>query len=265
MPHSATRFRLGLPLISRYSSSLSYPKIAAIAYDTETHDWIDGLPRTREHIGRVVQLGWVSFTNAGDVVSRNSHIFKPNGYRISAKAEQFHGITNERAELEGRNGDEMLRSFLSHVVSAGPECTLVAHKMSFDSNAVLAELDHRSYPNISRAEMLLDPKLNKNTCDTCKTRHLVRLDPMNEQFRKRRFGMRLGEMFEWLCADYPHREQLLAGAHDAGCDAEMAGAIYFELKKRGVLGAGGCERRCSGCRQTGHDIRSCPNKGPLQL
>ena len=39
-----------------------------MAFDVETHDWVEGQDISKQNIGRVVQLGWVVFDDQGNKI-----------------------------------------------------------------------------------------------------------------------------------------------------------------------------------------------------
>ena len=73
-------------------------------FDTET----TGLPRNWDapvsdvnNWPRLVQLAFLIYDEKGIKVSGGDFIIKPDGFKIPSDASNIHGITTERANLEG--------------------------------------------------------------------------------------------------------------------------------------------------------------------
>ena|SRR5690554_6950504 len=116
-------------------------------FDTETN----GIPRNWKaptsdlsNWPRLVQLAWVLYDNNGKEISRNDHIVKPEGFTIPYDATKIHGITTERAYLEGKQLNKVLEEFNSQILKT---VTVVAHNISFDEKIVGAEFLRSGFPN----------------------------------------------------------------------------------------------------------------------
>jgi DNA polymerase-3 subunit alpha len=113
-----------------------------LVIDTET----TGLPKSRgvtEHNynnwdgARLVQVAWELFDTDNKCIDKQVHIIIPNGFQIPEVVVNIHGISTERAQLEGIPIEEIWKK-LARALEFKP--TLVAHNMQFDNDIILAEM-----------------------------------------------------------------------------------------------------------------------------
>lgn len=115
-------------------------------FDTET----SGLPNSYrlpyhkdlENWPRLVTISWILTAQDGTEYARGNHIVKPNGFKIQAS--HIHGITQEKAESEGKDLKTVLMWFLQDYQQFD-DTVLVAHNMNFDFNVLFSEL-MRTFP-----------------------------------------------------------------------------------------------------------------------
>ena len=110
-----------------------------LIFDTET----TGLPKSYnapltdfDNWPRMVQVAWQLHDATGNLLQSSSIIIKPEGYAIPFATIQIHGITNERANEEGKNLKATLEEFIEVVNKATYVC---GHNVEFDLNIVGAE------------------------------------------------------------------------------------------------------------------------------
>jgi DNA polymerase III subunit epsilon len=108
-------------------------------FDTET----TGLPRNWKapvtdlnNWPRLVQLAYLLYDSDGNQISGGDFIIKPDGFIIPADVSRIHGITHERALIEGQPLNSVLQHFNLLIEQAN---WLVAHNMSFDEKIVGSE------------------------------------------------------------------------------------------------------------------------------
>lgn len=108
-------------------------------FDTET----TGLPRSWKapitdlnNWPRLVQLAYLLYDSDENKISGGDFIIKPEGFIIPADVSRIHGITNERALIEGQPLNTVLEHFNTLIEQAN---FLVAHNMSFDEKIVGCE------------------------------------------------------------------------------------------------------------------------------
>lgn len=122
-------------------------QIRVLLFDTET----TGLPRRRNVSALdtpdvwpdLVSISWIVHTNgvnAGvntgstESPTRHTYIVRPEGWVIPDDSIRIHGITNERAQAEGRPLAEVLGLFRKDYVRSQH---IIAHNMEFDKNVIL--------------------------------------------------------------------------------------------------------------------------------
>src|SRR6266566_592830 len=117
-----------------------------LIFDTET----TGIPHNKtapitdlENWPRLVQLAWQLHDPRGKLLSQHCYIIKPEGFDIPFKAEQVHGISTNRAQLEGHDLRKVLDLFDDDLAKTK---MLVGHNIEFDINIIGAELIRSSLP-----------------------------------------------------------------------------------------------------------------------
>ena len=125
------------------SVGFAYAGSNYLFFDTET----TGLPHDYEapafdtlNWPRMVQLSWILTDNKGNVLSTHDYIIRPDGYEIPEKSASIHGISTEKAMLEGLPLDSVLVVFVATLDSAE---YIVGHNISFDIHVVDAEFFRR--------------------------------------------------------------------------------------------------------------------------
>ena len=103
-------------------------------FDTET----TGLPKNREDAIKgpgnwphIVSLSWQVYENNKHIKSE-SYIIKPMEWRIHEDSIKIHGITNEKALLEGHDLLNIINKFMNEKADY-----LIAHNVDFDYNVIM--------------------------------------------------------------------------------------------------------------------------------
>ena len=118
-----------------------------IAFDFET----SGLPKGRRNVKvitpetlhcfdecRAVSLSAARFSNKGRLIDTFDAIIHPSDFQISQGSIDIHGITQEKAEREGRPFVEVFLDFARFI---GPRTTtMVAHNAIFDTSVLRSEM-----------------------------------------------------------------------------------------------------------------------------
>jgi DNA polymerase III epsilon subunit-like protein len=101
-------------------------------FDTET----TGLPKNYkapvtdlENWPRLVQLAYILQDYDGNTILKGDYIIKPNGFTIPSDSSEIHGISTDRAMIEGKELEIVLDEFNALIESAE---YIVAHNISFD-------------------------------------------------------------------------------------------------------------------------------------
>lgn len=184
-------------------------------FDTET----TGLPKRWNapatdfnNWPRLVQIAWILYDEKGNELRRADYIIKPEGFFIPKEAESIHGISNERASMEGI----LLKRALTEFLTAMKKCAiLVAHNMSFDEKIVEAEF--------LREKMKYDLRIKK-ICTKLSSTNFCRL-PGNYGYKWPSLTQLHNKLFG---ADFEN-------AHNASSDVKICAKCFFELKRLGVL------------------------------
>jgi DNA polymerase III epsilon subunit-like protein len=187
-----------------------------LVFDTEA----TGLPRNfyasiqdTTNWPRVVQLAWQTFDTQGTLLSTHNYIIKPEGFTIPARAAEIHGITTDRALLEGKP----LLTVLNELNEALRTATLlVAHNVRFDLYVLGAEMARASLPT-----RLFDMP---NLCTQMSSTHYCRLPG--------KYG------FKWPTLNELHLKlfgEPVANAHDALGDVQATARAFFKLREIGVI------------------------------
>ena len=233
-----------VPLPQLVRDRIGAPDIV-VGFDVETHDWIADLTRKGSigpfgwyrlrdeasyEYGRIIQIGWAIANIHEEASARiKSRFVKPSGFQISAKATNFHSITQEKAECDGIDLAIVLREFLDDVRQAC-RCNgrVVAHHLEFDAGIIDREI-HRCGLEDLREEW---QRIAKNGYCT--------MNPELGRWMRMTTGREVGPATAKHCeglqatvrAILPAEAHRLNDHHDASSDADLTRAIYTELLKR---------------------------------
>lgn len=187
-------------------------------FDTET----TGLPRdwsapvsALSNWPRLVQIAWLLYDERGAGISKKEYIVRPEGFRIPQEAAGIHGITTEKASAVGVSLRKVLEEFSAVMEQAG---YLVAHNMRFDERIVGAE-----FPRQGVAHRLFEAK---KICTMTETTEYCKL-PGNYGYKWPKLSELHFKLFN----------ETFEEAHNAAVDVEVCAKCFWELAKRGILGA----------------------------
>ena len=185
-------------------------------FDTET----TGLPKNWKapvtdlnNWPRLVQLAYLYYDKNGNKISGGDHIIKPEGFTIPAEASRIHGITNDKANQEGKPLLTVLQDFLSLINQAEH---LVAHNMSFDEKITGAEfLRNNMKDSIATKKKICTMKSTTNFC------------ALNGPYG-----------YKWPKLSELHYKLFRTGfeeAHNAAVDITATAKCFWELKRLGKI------------------------------
>ncbi|MFZ4399542.1 MAG: exonuclease domain-containing protein [Bacteroidales bacterium] len=185
-------------------------------FDTET----TGLPRNWKapvsdlsNWPRMVQLAYLYFDINGKIIENGDYIIKPEGFIIPAEASRIHGITTERAMLEGKPLLNVLQNFISLIDEA---MVLVAHNMSFDEKILGAEfLRSKMQNNIPDKKKICTMQSSTDFCAISGP-----------------YG------YKWPKLSELHFKLFKTGfeeAHNAAADIQATAKCFWELKRLGKI------------------------------
>ena len=189
-----------------------------LIFDTET----TGLPRNYnapltdfDNWPRMVQIAWQLHDAKGNLLQHDSIIIKPEGYSIPLDTIKIHGITNERANEEGKDLKNSLEVFAQAVAQSNYLC---GHNIEFDINIIGCEFLRCGLSNAFEGKGVIDTK-NDETTEYCAIP-----------------GGRGGK-FKWptLTELYQKLFNTTFGeAHNAAFDVLATTKVFFEIIKRGI-------------------------------
>ncbi len=187
-----------------------------IFFDTET----TGLPKNwkapvedLDNWPRLVQLAWIVYDSNKSFVHSEEHIVYPSGFQIPEAASNVHGITTQKAILEGENIDFVLDQFYNDLNSCSH---IIAHNLNYDINVMGAELLRNNKANI------LPDK--KGIC--------TMLSSVDYCALPGRYG------YKWPSLSELHIKLFnkdFENAHDAMSDISATADCFFELEQRSVI------------------------------
>ncbi len=180
-------------------------------FDTET----TGLPQKSKYDShgeyiwpRLVQISWILTDWIGKERFRDSFIIKPAGFVISSESEIVHGISTQKALLDGKPLSWVLSKFI-HAISLAD--VVVGHNLQYDAGVIKSEYKH----------------LGKKAFDFNEKECVCTMRTSAEYY---------GESFPSLQNLYTklfgHSFQ---GAHNAISDAEATMMCFWRMKKTGIL------------------------------
>lgn len=185
-------------------------------FDTETSGLPDSYKASFSDVAvwpRIVEIAWIILDEVQNTVSANQFIIRPDGFQISSGASSIHGISTEKARLEGSPLRYVMACFAEDLSDVG---RLVAHNIDFDFPVVNCELLRSEMPStlLSKEKYCT----MKSTTDLCNIP-----GPYGPKWP------RLEELYEFLFA----RE--FVEAHRAMHDVQATTECYLELLKRGIV------------------------------
>ena len=208
-----------------------------LIFDTET----TGLPKDfsapisdTDNWPRCIQLAWQVHDFSGKLIDIKNFIIKPDGFTIPYNSQKIHGISTERAVLEGHSLDFVLKEFLIALNKAN---YLVGHNISFDINIIFSEFFRNG--QVFQIEQIERRKLKiKNNEKNWET-----LDTMSEksasycQIQGGRFGKyKFPKLTELYCKLFGNE---FSEAHNASVDVAATARCFFELLRLRIISADG--------------------------
>jgi DNA polymerase-3 subunit epsilon len=190
-------------------------------YDTET----TGLPlfnQPSDHPDQphIVQLALLLTEDDGTEIESENVIVKPDGWTISEEVSAIHGITQARAEKEGRSETSVTALFLVALARADIR---VAHNEQFDMRIMRIAMLRAGY---RRFFVEVIERLT-SACTCIASTALVNCPPSARMIAKGMTRPKPPKLTE--CTEHFFGEKLV-GAHDAMVDVRACARVYFHLK-----------------------------------
>lgn len=83
---------------------------------------------------RMIEIGYIIYNSNNEKIKEVCRIIKPDNFKITNS--KFHGITNEKANTDGKKLEDILIELNNNLLSCD---TIIAHNIGFDINIILAE------------------------------------------------------------------------------------------------------------------------------
>jgi len=185
-------------------------------FDTET----TGLPQNWKapvtdlnNWPRMIQIAWILCDDKGNRIESDDFIIKPENFEIPKDASAIHGISTEKAIIEGVDLKQVLDKFVELVEKS--EC-VVAHNISFDEKILGAELLRKEVKSTFNKKRKLCTM--KSSTDYCRIPGYYGYKwPKLSELHIKLFGEDFDE------------------AHDASVDINATEKCFWEMKKIGLI------------------------------
>lgn len=159
----------------------------------------------------IVQVAWVIYTRAGELVKTENYYLKPADYDISPAAGLVHGLTLQFLEQRGQGRHTVMQHLLDDLRRYEP--LVVGHFMELDFHLLGVTFHRAGLPN----GLLAQPTF----CTMRLTEQFVR--PAGRRY------LRLPELYERLFG------RPLLQEHDALTDAQATADCFFALWHNGDI------------------------------
>ena len=157
---------------------------------------------------RLVQFAYELYRMDGTLVEKKCMMIQPDGFIISDEVIAIHGISNERARLEGLPIQSMFDA-LSEILSR--TSVLVAHNMEYDSNVILSEM-YRYHQD----SLIAQWNMTEKECTMLMGKRLVKR------------WAKLSALAELCSITVP------SGLHQADVDTHLCAQVYFYLRNKHI-------------------------------
>lgn len=192
------------------------PKL--LFFDTET----TGVPKNYkasytevDNWPRVLSLAWMLTDTVGNVLNRQYHLIKPDGWEVPKEPFWINnGYTQERSLAEGKPIAEIIEMFQKDVQETN---ALVAHNIMFDHHIVWAEIIRLGGTPRSGLAKICTMQKSTNVCKIPHTNGRGYKWPKLEETYRHLFG-----------CDF-------ANAHDALADVQACMECFWQLVELGVI------------------------------
>jgi len=199
------------------------PSTKVLFFDTETSNFINkSLQANDPNQAWTVQIGAILASQEEEFGQMNV-IIKANGRSMNHYAQEVHGISVERADLEGIEELEAAEQFGLLLRQAD---LVVCHNFAFDWNYVYQMMERNldDLSDLARSAFYLDLP---NHC-TMKDKAVVKMCGLKNKAGKAKWP-KLVELHMHLFGEG------FDGAHDAYADITATKRCFFELVKREII------------------------------
>lgn len=182
-----------------------------LVFDTETTGPIEKGATFKPLKGfpRIVQIAWNTYTSNGKLISSQSFIIKPEGFKIPKSATKIHGITNKQAKKEGLPSKYVMQMFVN---ALNKTKVVVGHNVSFDSRVVMAEcIENKLYCPIFQRDKFDTMKEYKNYVKATNKNGKIKFPKLDELY-------------------YKVFKKHFDNQHNASADVNATAECFFKLK-----------------------------------
>lgn len=180
---------------------------------------------------RICQLAWQVYNNEFHLITEKSYIIKPVGFTIPEEVSKIHGITNEKAGLEGV---EFLTVFAEFEKDLKNCENVVAHNLEFDESFVN---HHHYFDTLEKLgklpEQASDILIGKEKFCTMKNQDIIAFCKLpNPNYRRGR------SYYKWPNLRELHSKLFgcsFDNAHDALVDTKATAKCFFELTRLNII------------------------------
>jgi DNA polymerase-3 subunit epsilon len=178
-------------------------------FDTET----TGVPAGADNI-HMVQLAWILADDNQEIRAQGDFIIRPEGFTIPDEVAKIHGISQARANTEGRALDMVLCMFTA---ACYLPIRIVGHNVDFDLKVVRKEYQRLGWEDPTFGhETLCTMRAGTDLCMIEKKGGGFKFPKLNELYRKL-----FNEDFE--------------DAHNAKADIAATARCFWELRRMGRI------------------------------
>lgn len=178
-------------------------------FDTET----TGIPAGDDKV-HMVQLAYILADDNGETRAQADLIVKPDGFTIPDEVVKIHGISQARANTEGRPLDNVLCLF---VAACYLPVRLVGHNIGFDIKILRKEFERLGWEDATHGkETLCTMHSSTNLCDIPRRGGGLKAPRLAELYRR---------LFN---CDFEEQ-------HNARADTEAMAKCFWELRRMGVM------------------------------
>jgi DNA polymerase-3 subunit epsilon len=200
--------------------------MAILFFDTETTGLPSGkIPFNHPDQPAILQLGALLMTEDGEELDSIATLVKIGSKAIHPMAQAAHGISAERANLEGITPVSALLSFHKMILDAD---MIVCHNFEFDFK--LIKILAHSLATETKDESILMLDEIEQVPYKCTMRATIQFCAL--PFPSGRKGCKFPKLEELHMILFNKK---FADAHDAMADVSATARCYFELVSRGIM------------------------------
>ena len=221
-----------------------------VIFDTETLGLpksYKGSPKDLTNFPQCIELAWGVYQN--ELLTKKGYgLIAPCGWQIpDTQFHRDHGFTQLDSEAFGMPIGMVLDEFIRDVDGCGPDCVLVAHNMQFDSGVMASEFIREgirrnldkidlTQPAVDSARLMSFALQFKH-----KPQKLCTMEAGMNHFKiPKAASQTYAGSAQWKFPKLDEAYKLLFDkepeqSHRANADTATAAAVFFELKRLGVI------------------------------